>query len=123
MYEDAKVIHCAACGAALEVEMNRAFIFCKYCGCKNIIEEEKMKANINVGGRTNISANTDMESLFNTIDYLISSEKYDQAEEYLTSLFVSGCSDCRSDGYKIMLALNNIKLEDITSEFPEAFFV
>ena len=32
-----KVLYCKSCGAALNVELNRPFIYCIYCGTKNII--------------------------------------------------------------------------------------
>lgn len=44
---EARVLYCQSCGAMLNVEANRAYIFCQYCGAKNVIASEQMKTNIN----------------------------------------------------------------------------
>ncbi len=36
----ARVLYCQSCGAMLNVEANRAYIFCQYCGAKNVIASE-----------------------------------------------------------------------------------
>lgn len=44
---EARVLYCQSRGAMLNVEANRAYIFCQYCGAKNVIASEQMKTNIN----------------------------------------------------------------------------
>lgn len=45
---DAKTIYCNSCGAPLNVEMNRAYIFCQYCRAKTMLPSELMKTSINI---------------------------------------------------------------------------
>ncbi|MBQ3230952.1 MAG: hypothetical protein IJO64_01580 [Clostridia bacterium] len=88
------VRYCQSCGAALNVEMNRAYIFCQYCGAKNVIASETMKTNINVGG-INIQAKTDIDSLIASAEYAISINQLDKANEMLVAAIMSGTVDHR----------------------------
>ena len=88
------VIYCESCGAPLDVEMNRAFIFCQFCGTKNVIRSQQMEASINMSG-VNISARTDIESLINAAEYAVAIGNYDKADEILGSVIMTGCNDFR----------------------------
>ena len=91
---EGKVIYCTSCGAPLNVEMNRAFIFCQFCGSKNIIQSQEMNTSINIGG-TNIKAKTDLDSMLNSAEYAVSIGQYDKANEMLIASIMSGCNDYR----------------------------
>ncbi len=90
----AKVQYCSSCGAPLNVNINRAFVFCTYCGCKNFIQEQQMSAQMNVGGMQ-IKANTDIESMLASAEYAIGIQQYDKANELLLSSIMSGNNDYR----------------------------
>lgn len=94
------------CGAALDVEMNRAYIFCKYCGTKTVIQNEIMKTNINVGNDINISAKTDMDTLIKTAKYAVSLGQYDKANELIMASILSG-----SNNYEIYITKAMIDLQ------------
>lgn len=42
-----RVLKCPECRANLEVEEDRAFCYCQYCGCKILLEEDKNETTIN----------------------------------------------------------------------------
>lgn len=42
-----KALRCPECGAKLEINNDREFCFCSYCGCKIIIDDEKQETTIN----------------------------------------------------------------------------
>ena len=100
----AKIIRCSACNAALDVEMNRAYIFCKYCGCKNIIEDEQIKTNINVQGVT-FSAKTDTDSIISSAQYAITMKQYDKANELIMASILSGTDDYRIYSLRVQIDL------------------
>jgi len=68
---EARVLYCQSCGAMLNVEANRAYIFCQYCGAKNVIASEQMKTNINIGG-IQITAKTEIENIIASAEYAVS---------------------------------------------------
>ena len=91
---DSKIIYCSACGSPLNVDLNRAYVFCQYCGSKNIIPEERMRSTMNVQG-VQIQANTDIESILRTADYATQVGQYAKADELLMTTIMSGCDDYR----------------------------
>ncbi len=91
---ESRICYCSSCGAALNVEMNREFIFCQYCGNKNIIASQSMQTNINVGG-VGIKARTDIESMLASAEYAVSIGQYDKANEMLVAAIISGTNDYR----------------------------
>lgn len=107
---DVKILHCCGCGATLDVEMNKSFVFCKYCGAKNIIDSQQMKSNVNFGN-INISANIETDNLIQTAEYAISVGDLQKASELLISAVMSGNSDYRVYICKAKIALqtDNIK--------------
>lgn len=42
-----KVLKCPECRANLEIEEDRKYFFCNYCGCKIILDDEKQETTIN----------------------------------------------------------------------------
>ena len=84
-------IYCNNCGAPLDVEMNREFIFCQYCGSKNIIHTEGMKTNINIGD-IDVKAKTDFESMISSVFYAIEIKDYKKAEDLTLAAIMSGCN-------------------------------
>jgi hypothetical protein len=96
---------CSACGAGLDAEINREYIFCKYCGAKNRIDTETMRANINLGN-INITAKTDLDSLISYVKYLIGVKQFDKANEIFTAAIISYCEDYRTYICKIMVDLH-----------------
>lgn len=92
---DGKVFYCQGCGAALEVDINREFIFCRYCGCRNQIESQAMATTINVNGQIQVNARTDIESIINSAEYAVSIGKIDEANDMLISAIMSGVNDYR----------------------------
>ncbi len=88
------VVSCPACGASLDAGINRAFIFCKFCGQKILFESEQMNINMNVGN-SSISAHTSQESMLSAIEYHISLCEYQKAKELITSAILSGVNDYR----------------------------
>ena len=91
---NAQVIRCSSCGAALNVDINRAFVFCGYCGCKNFIQDQQMTAKMNIGG-VQINAKTDVESMLSSAEYAIGIKQYAKANELLLSAIMSGNNDYR----------------------------
>lgn len=91
---DAKVYYCMSCGSPLSVDMNRSFVFCQYCGCKNEIASQGMQTKIGVGN-IEIEAKTDVESMLRSAEYAVSIGKYDKANEMLIASIMSGVNDHR----------------------------
>ncbi len=91
---EARNFYCAGCGAPLNVEMNRAFIFCQFCGCKNEIASQEMKTKINVG-QMEINAKTSVDSMLESAEYSVSIGRYNEANEMLIASIVSGANDYR----------------------------
>ena len=91
---ETKVFYCMSCGASLNVEINRPFVFCQFCGCKNEIASQEMKTNINIGG-INIQAKTDVDNMLSSAAYAISIKQYDKANEMLMASIISGANDYR----------------------------
>ena len=91
--DNVRVIHCVNCNAPITVEMNRAKVFCNFCGAQNIINSEEMKVNINVNNNMNINAKTDDESLKRAVQFAISSKNYDKANELIMTSIITGTSD------------------------------
>ena len=48
-----KVLKCPECGANIELEENRDFCFCSYCGCKIILDSQKQEITINKNIKVN----------------------------------------------------------------------
>jgi hypothetical protein len=78
----------------LNVEANRAYIFCQYCGAKNVIASEQMKTNINIGG-IQITAKTEIENIIASAEYAVSIGQYSKANEMLVAAIMSGYDDYR----------------------------
>lgn len=91
---ETKVFYCMSCGSSLNVEINRPFVFCQFCGCKNEIASQEMKTNINIGG-INIQAKTDVDNMLSSAAYAISIKQYDKANEMLMASIISGANDYR----------------------------
>lgn len=91
---EARVLYCQSCGAMLNVEANRAYIFCQYCGAKNVIASEQMKTNINIGG-IQITAKTEIENIIVSAEYAVSIGQYSKANEMLVAAIMSGYDDYR----------------------------
>ena len=91
---EARVLYCQSCGAMLNVEANRAYIFCQYCGAKNVIASEQMKTNINIGG-IQITAKTEIENIIASAEYAVSIGQYSKANEMLVAAIMSGYDDYR----------------------------
>ena len=89
------VFYCKGCGAPLDVDINREFIFCQYCGCKNQIESQAMATTINVNGQIQVNARTDVESIINSAEYAVSINKLNEANDMLISAIMSGVNDYR----------------------------
>jgi len=105
MLKNVSVVYCSKCGAALNVAINREFIFCQFCGSKNNIESETMKTNINLGN-VHITAKTEFDSLISSARYAISIKQFDRANEMLMATVMSGCEDYRVYICKAMIDLH-----------------
>ena len=93
---EGKVYYCKSCGSPLEIIMNREFVFCQYCGCKNEIASQSMQTTMSVnGGNISINARTDVESIINSAEYAVSIDQLDKANEMLISAIMSGVNDYR----------------------------
>lgn len=101
---EAKILHCSGCGEALDININQSFVFCKYCGAKNIIDSQQMKSNVNFGN-INISANVGTDNLIQTAEYAISVGDLQKASELLMSAVMSGNSDYRIYIHKAQIDL------------------
>lgn len=110
---DAKVMYCSSCGAPLNTAINQAYVFCQFCGCKNVIESQQMSASIKVGG-SSVEAHTDLESILNTIDFYISEKRYEDAKDSVAAAILSGCADYRVYIDKAMI---NLQMDDNRSLF------
>ena len=86
--------------------MNRAYIFCKFCGTKNFIQNETMKTNINIGNGINIAAKTDLDTLIKSAKYAVSLKQYDKANDLLMATIISG-----SDNYEVYITKAMIDLQ------------
>ncbi len=110
---EAKILHCSGCGEALDVGINQSFVFCKYCGAKNIIDSQQMKSNVSFGN-INISANVGTDNLIQTAEYAISVGDLQKASELLMSAVMSGNSDYRVYIYKAQI---DLQMDDNKSLF------
>ncbi len=110
---EAKILHCSGCGEALDVGINQSFVFCKYCGAKNIIDSQQMKSNVRFGN-INISANVGTDNLIQTAEYAISVGDLRKASELLMSAVMSGNSDYRVYIYKAQI---DLQMDDNKSLF------
>lgn len=110
---EAKILHCSGCGEALDVGINQSFVFCKYCGAKNIIDSQQMKSNVRFGN-INISANVGTDNLIQTAEYAISVGDLQKASELLMSAVMSGNSDYRVYIYKAQI---DLQMDDNKSLF------
>ncbi len=97
-------MQCPNCGASVDIDMNRAYVFCSYCGCKIFNEREQMGLNIHLG-HSDISAHTDIESIMAAAHHYISIKDYEQANETVTAALLSGMND-----YRIYIAKAKINL-------------
>lgn len=111
-----KVLYCKSCGAALNVELNRPFIYCIYCGTKNIIEDQQMRTDITMGN-VRVKAQTSLESMLASAQYAFQAEQYDKANEILMAVVMSGVADHRVYLLKaridLMMDKNGQLFEDI----------
>ncbi len=110
---EAKILHCSGCGEALDVGINQSFVFCKYCGAKNIIDSQQMKSSVSFGN-INISANVGTDNLIQTAEYAISVGDLQKASELLMSAVMSGNSDYRVYIYKAQI---DLQMDDNKSLF------
>jgi hypothetical protein len=97
--------HCSSCGAVLDAEMNREYIFCKYCGSKNKIETEAMRTNINLGN-INITAKTELSNLMALTEYAIELKQFDRANEMLMAAILNSGDDYRIYICRAMIGLH-----------------
>jgi len=102
---NATIIHCSACGAVLDVETNREYIFCKYCGVKNRIETEVMRTNINLGN-INITAKTELGNLIALTEYAIEQKQFDKANEMIMAAILNSGDDYRVYICRAMIGLH-----------------
>ena len=86
--------------------MNRAYIFCAFCGTKNVIQSEVMSTNINVASGINIAGKTDMDTIIKSAKYAVSLKQYDKANELLLAAIISG-----SDNYEVYITKAMIDLQ------------
>lgn len=103
---DSKILHCSGCGAALDVAINKSFVFCKFCGAKNIIDSQQMKSNVSFGN-ISISANVETDNLIQTAEYAISVGELKKANELIITAVMSGNSDYRVYICKAKIALQS----------------
>ena len=101
---NAKVYYCMGCGAPLNVEINRSFVFCQMCGCKNEIASQEMRAKMGIGG-IEIDAKTDADSMLASAEYAVSMGAYDKANEKLLATIMSGTRDYRVFALKAKIDL------------------
>ena len=90
----AKVYCCMGCGAPLNAAINRSFVFCQMCGCKNEIASQEMHAKMGIGN-VEIEAKTDVDSMLSSAEYAISIGQYNKANEMLPATILSGTNDYR----------------------------
>lgn len=91
---EGRVYYCMGCGAPLNVAINRSFIFCQMCGCRNEIANQTMETKMNLGN-IEIAAKTDLDSMLNSAEYAVSIQQYDKANEMLLAAILSGVMDHR----------------------------
>lgn len=99
-----KIYYCTSCGAPLSVELNRSFIFCQHCGCKNEIATQQMNTNIDIGG-INVQAKTDIDNMLSSANYAVNIRQYDKANEILIASIMSGANDYRIYALKAKIDL------------------
>jgi hypothetical protein len=99
------IVHCSACGAVLDAEINREYIFCKYCGSKNRIDSEGMRTSINLGN-INITAKTELDNLISLTEYVIELNQFDRANEMLMAAILNSGGDYRVYICKAMIGLH-----------------
>lgn len=91
---ESKACYCESCGAPLMVETDREFVFCQFCGTKNMLTNQEMKTNINMDG-ISVEARTNIERMISSEEYAISIGQYDKANEMLVAAIMSGAEDHR----------------------------
>ena len=82
------IVHCSACGATLDVDINAEYIFCKYCGSKNRINTEGMRTNIKLGNIT-ITAKTEPDNLISLTEYAIELKQFERANEMIMAAILN----------------------------------
>lgn len=107
--ENIRTIHCVNCNAPITVEINRARVFCNFCGAQNIINSEEMKVNINVNNGVKIDAKTDNDSLKRAIEFAISSKNFAKAKELIMTAIITGTNDYY---IYILKAMVDLQLDD-----------
>jgi hypothetical protein len=100
-------MYCFNCGAKLNIEINRSFIFCQYCGSKNRIETEEMKTTTKVGN-IDITAKTELNNLILSAEYAIDLGQFDRANEMLMTAILSCGDDYRIHVCRAMIALRKL---------------
>lgn len=104
-----RTIHCVNCNAPITVELNRARVFCNFCGAQNIIDSEEMKVKINVNNGVKIDAKTDDNSLKRAVEFAISSKNYAKAKELIMTAIITGTNDYY---IYILKAMVDLQLDD-----------
>ena len=71
-------LKCPQCGADLNVEDNRDFMFCSYCGSKVTVEKQivELQGSVTVDGIASADVILDRANIF------LSNKEYDRAREY-----------------------------------------
>ena len=87
-----RVLYCMSCGAALNVELNRPFVYCTYCGAKNIIQGQEMQTDIKMGNMR-VKGQTSLESMLASAQFAFQAEQYEKANEILMAVVMSGVAD------------------------------
>jgi len=98
-------IHCSNCGAVLDAEINREYIFCKYCGSKNRLDSEGMRTNINLGN-INITAKTEIGNLISLTEYAIELKQFERANEMIMAAILNSGDDYRVYICRAMIGLH-----------------
>lgn len=102
--EENKVLYCQSCGAPLKIVMNKPFVFCQFCGAKNIIDSQQMKAKIKFQN-IDISANTETDSIIDSAEFAIQTKDFAKAKELIMAAIISGRND-----YKIYVCKAHMDL-------------
>lgn len=86
-----ETLKCSNCGSNLEVNENREFIFCKYCGTKNFINDE-IKVKQNITYHINEAQKSDYDEDIKRLEYeklLREKEEYKRNHRsWITKLFI-----------------------------------
>ena len=95
--------------------MNSPFIFCQYCGAKNFIESQQMKAKIRFEN-IDISGNTEIDNIIESAEFAIQSNDYGKANDLIMAAILSGKKDYKIYICKIHLDLWTEKDKNLFSD-------